>query len=355
MSSISYHCPNCGASLEFHPNDGGFVCDYCNSKFNRYDIENQSDYTKREANYKREYNSNVGEQVGEYFCSNCGAHIITSPTTVSTKCYYCQSAVIMKQALCSSLPIRIVPFKLDEEHAKLIFKKWISKKSFVPKEFKKNKCIKNIKGIYFPYWLADVDGDISYQGKMYKNIVQGLGKETIKFRAEYKIEKEGQIHMDDIMISALSTSQKKLIEGVQPFDESEMEPFTMTYLSGFQAEQKDIEVAQLEQEGVEKIFEKYAELKVQSSLEKVAEHEKTRFSFKRNQVTWEYSLMPVWILTHKYKGELYCFAMNGQNGRCCGRVPIDRKKLIKSMFLLAALILTIIIPISMMMGEGFGW
>ena len=40
-----------------------------------------------------------------------------------------------------------------------------------------------------------------------------------------------------------------------------------------------------------------------------------------------YAMVPVWILTTRYKDEPYTFMMNGQTGEVVGSLPIDEGKL----------------------------
>ncbi len=44
---------------------------------------------------------------------------------------------------------------------------------------------------------------------------------------------------------------------------------------------------------------------------------------------WQYALLPVWTLTYKERqgGKIYYFAMNGQTGKVCGELPVDKGKL----------------------------
>ena len=51
-------------------------------------------------------------------------------------------------------------------------------------------------------------------------------------------------------------------------------------------------------------------------------------------------MLPVWMMTYPdpKSGQMYYFAMNGENGKVCGVLPVDSKKL-------ARLFLTIFIPV----------
>lgn len=56
-------------------------------------------------------------------------------------------------------PDLIIPFKLDKEAAKAGLKKHLTGKRLLPKVFKDENHIDEIKGIYVPFWLFDTDAD----------------------------------------------------------------------------------------------------------------------------------------------------------------------------------------------------
>ena len=37
-------------------------------------------------------------------------------------------------------------------------------------------------------------------------------------------------------------------------------------------------------------------------------------------------VLPVWLLNVRWEGEIYLFAINGQTGKVCGRLPASKKK-----------------------------
>ncbi|MFI3169652.1 MAG: hypothetical protein R3Y06_06905 [Faecalibacterium sp.] len=262
----------------------------------------------------------------EYHCANCGAQVVTaSATSVATECYYCHSAVIMSHRLLSKdMPKKIVPFKIDRASAAERFDQWLYKKAFVPKNFRDSA---QIQGVYLPFWLVDVDGEVMYQGKMTRKEIQpSLFGGMNLYKCFYRIFREGTIHMEDITISALAESKKALVEGIQPFHKDGMEPFTTSYLSGFQAEEKNLEISAVSFKNNEDI-KRYAKAKILQDLPARAQHKEKKFTFTPTKQSWEYVLMPVWTLTKFYDGKLHYFAMNAQTGKVCGKIPIDRRAL----------------------------
>ena len=49
--------------------------------------------------------------------------------------------------------------------------------------------------------------------------------------------------------------------------------------------------------------------------------EKTDIRLRKGKIS--YALLPVWVLSTKYKDEIYTFAMNGQTGKFVGYLPMD--------------------------------
>ena len=46
-------------------------------------------------------------------------------------------------------------------------------------------------------------------------------------------------------------------------------------------------------------------------------------------------MMPVWMLSTKWKGKDFLFAMNGQTGKMAGDLPVDRGKFWGTFFAIA--------------------
>ena len=46
-----------------------------------------------------------------------------------------------------------------------------------------------------------------------------------------------------------------------------------------------------------------------------------------NKSHWEYTLMPVWLLSYSHKNKKYTYAMNGYTGKVYGEIPVSFKRL----------------------------
>lgn len=317
MAAIIYKCPNCGGDLRFDPEEQVFQCEYCRSEFSR-------EQTGR-------FGEGEPEEASEmlYSCPSCGAEIVTEETTAATFCYYCHNPVVLSGRVQGGYhPDGILPFEISQEKALEIFGQWVAKKRYVPREFYAQDQIEKLTGVYFPYWLYDcqVEGRLDAQGRKQTSWTEGNLRLTRT--EEYEIHREGTMEINHVARNALSKANRKLAEGVMPFAMEKMQPFHMEYLLGFMAENRDTEKAAFTM-GVESEVRQFAEDSLRSEISGYRTVNVRARETRIENPRWRYVLMPVWTLTYRDKNsdKIYYFACNGQTGKVCGELPVDKGQL----------------------------
>jgi hypothetical protein len=179
------------------------------------------------------------------------------------------------------------------------------------------------------------------EGTRIRTWIVGNVKYTETTRLEF--EREGEIHFEDIVTSALSTEDKEMLEGVLPYPSESLEEFSAPYLTGFVAKKRDVERDSLSEEIRERMIG-YADRLLRGTIN--GEVGRTRPQLDIHQSHWEYALMPVWVLTYRDKaGQIYKYAMNGYTGKVYGELPISKFKLgltfAAVMALVAAIVFTV--------------
>ena len=294
MALVNYKCPNCGGGLKFDPATQSFECEYCLSSFTEQEME--------ELAKKAEEKAGASPAV-VCTCPNCGAELVAEETTAAAFCYYCHSPVIVSGRLSGEfLPDYVIPFALDRKRALEIFSGWI--------------------------WTA---GNIRYTE-----------------HKKYQVERAGELDVKNMARNALSRADHELVEGVLPFDMEKLEPFRMEYLSGFQAEKRDMDSHTYTNE-VEAEVRAYAEENLRGSMGGYDSVRVKDQSVEIRNASWKYALLPVWVMTYRdrKKDKLYYFAMNGQTGKINGELPVDKGKL-------AALFGAVFVPVFLFLLAG-GW
>ncbi|MDO5425821.1 MAG: TFIIB-type zinc ribbon-containing protein [Eubacteriales bacterium] len=331
MAAVSYKCPNCGGELRFDPATQKYKCAYCLSYFD--DVEEE-----QEAQESARTEEAVHEAV-VYTCPSCGAEIVTDSTTAATFCYYCHNPVVLEGRLSGAyLPDQVIPFKLDKKQATEAFLSFVKKKKFVPKAFFNQEQIEKLTGVYYPYWVCDAKGDGSILAEATRLRVWRAGDMEYTETRVYHAERAGEISMQEMVRGALKKADRQLSEGVWPYDMNACQPFELGYLSGFQAEKRDLERADLDGE-IQADIQEYGERLLSESVNGYDSVRVKKSQIRADEQDWKYVLLPVWVLTYRDKGgKLYYYAMNGQNGDFGGVLPIDWGKI-------AALFFGVAIPV----------
>lgn len=397
MATITYKCPNCDGGLLFDPSTQKYHCEYCQSSFSQEELdalapaaasdtavptgmeaegvlggeaaggsagaggagaggaapqtaEAFSDETAREPEAASDGYAQDAAYQGDamlYTCPSCGAEIVTDATTAATFCYYCHNPVVLSGRLTGTYqPNFAIPFQIDRKRAQEVFSQWIAKKKFVPREFYSPKQIETMTGVYFPYWLFSCKVDGSVQGQGTKLRVWTAGNLRYTETKIYDIARQGTVEVNHVARNALKKANRRLVDGVQPFEMGEMQRFSMGYLSGFMAENRDMERNFFETE----VSQEVRDFAVSGLKSQGISYDRIQITNQRAEISdgfWQYALLPVWTLTYKERqgGKIYYFAMNGQTGKVCGELPVDKGKLLilfSSIFLPLLIILLIL-------------
>ncbi|MGH1646686.1 TFIIB-type zinc ribbon-containing protein [Enterococcus gilvus] len=330
---ITHHCPNCGGPLTFNPSDQKFHCDYCLSIFTVEDIE------KFEANEGVQTidgqtstasieEANTGD-MDLFLCPSCGAQIVTDHTTAATYCYFCHNPVVLSGRLTGEfLPNKVLPFTIDREKAVTDFLAWTQKKRFIPKDFFNKEQIEKMTGVYFPYWVVDAETAGNLTGKVTSLRVWIVGDLEYTETKIYQIFRKGTAKIQHLTKNALKKNiQQKMVEGVQPFPIDQAVDFHTEYLSGFQAEKRDIEIKDISDQ-IEHELGEYTEDLLRDTVSGYTTFTASSHSVDVEKQDNHYMLLPVWLVTYQDASKkTYYYAMNGQTGKVSGILPISNKRL----------------------------
>ena len=332
MAVISFKCPNCDGELIFDPTTQKYKCEYCDSKFSQKELEEMQPAAASEQKVsfglQGEMEGTSDKDAVRYTCPSCGAEIMTDATTAATFCYYCHNPVVLGGRLDGKfLPNKIIPFSVPKETAVKAFLDYVGSKKFVPKAFFSQKQIESVTGVYFPYWLYDVELEGNMQGDARKVRVWRAGDNEYTETKFYAVERAGDISLSNLSENALQKANAKLASGVMPFDFKLMKSFHTGYLSGFLAERRDIEQSAV-QNKMRGVMRESAEKLMRDTISGYTSVSVQRSNFLPKREDWSYVLLPVWTITYKGRnGNIYYYSMNGQTGKVCGELPVDRRKL----------------------------
>lgn len=330
---VEYTCPGCAAPLTFNPDKQRFCCEYCLNEYSQEKIQELFD-NKEQEELQREIKEEKLRQEYEmqdaviYSCPTCGAEVVTSSTTSATTCFYCHNPVVLAGRVSGDFrPDKIVPFALSKEKATEIFLGFVKKKKFLPKDFGSKNQIEKMAGVYFPYWYINTQQSAKFIGTGKKIRHWSRGNTSYTETSIYDVVRGGNVYLQNIFERALKSESRDMLQGVHPYDLSQAKKFSMSYLSGFQAEKRDIEKKEI----AALIDQRIAEYCKQVLKDTAPEYDSIhidKYWDRTDMEEWNYSLLPVWILTYNYNGKIYPYAINGQSGKTFGALPVSKTKLI---------------------------
>ncbi len=364
-------CPNCSANLIFDADLQKLTCDYCGASFLPTDpaITDQSlarfsedkvtgtdsvianknvlrsgidlgeEATAAEEAYDRgmadepETEYDDIENAQELICNSCGAVVVADRNTSASYCAFCGSPALVSQRLSSSFrPKYIIPFTYGRNVAEQKFLNWCKGGRKTPFGFTSAKNISKMIGLYVPFWLFDIDGEMNMGATGTVRHVVTTGSKTVTTTEYFDVTRQGKYSWKKIPLDAETRIDDDLMEAVEPYDYSELIPYNPAYLPGFFADRFDRNADDLKAR-IRKRAEEYMDEEFKKSTDKYTE---VRIKERHNTFTdptADYALMPVWFLHYKYLGKDYEFAMNGQTGEVAGIVPVSRLKKILFFFL----------------------
>jgi len=353
----NYQCPACTGPLHYSAKSGKLACDYCDSSFDVAEIEAlyarkeaEAAAAKQAADAKAEAAQAAKAEAAEaaaasggwdtsdlsrdwgaeadglrvYSCPSCGAELICDQSTAATACPYCGNPAIVPGQFSGALrPDYILPFRLSKDDAVQALRAHYKGKPFLPRSFTSANHIEQIQGVYVPFWLFDggAEGAASYRAS--NTNVYETGDYEITETRHYHVVRAGSLAFEKIPVDASSKMPDDHMDSIEPFDYAQLRPFSTAYLPGYLADKYDVTI----DDSRDRADTRCRETLAQALRDTVTGYgacvtEREDIALRRGKV--HYALLPVWMLSTKWHGQDFLFAMNGQTGKLVGDLPTDR-------------------------------
>ena len=154
------------------------------------------------------------------------------------------------------------------------------------------------------------------------------------------MRRAGSIGFEKIPVDASSKMPDDYMDSIEPYDYADLKPFSTAYLPGFLADKYDVSIEE-SRERADKRCTGSLVAALQSTVTGYTSCNETSrdIHLKRGRV--HYALLPVWLLSTKWEGKDFLFAMNGQTGKLVGKLPVSTKRVVGLFAAIAALFIAI--------------
>ena len=339
-SSVSYKCPNCGAPLSFLPGKKTVTCEYCGTEFEVAAIEelfrDKQEMAVRAAeaqeakweteNAGSEWSNDEAKALHAFTCSSCGAELVCDENTMATECVYCGNPTMIPKRFDGMLkPDFVIPFKKTKADAVAALKEFYKGHMLLPSNFTANNRVEAIQPMYVPFWLFDSKITAQAEFRAEKVRVLNTPQEVVTQTSIYNCRRKGVMSFERIPVDGSKRMQDDYMDSIEPFNYSEIVPFSAAYLTGYLADKYDVDAEACAPRADKRVENSAIEV-LQSSVEGYDAVKIENAAVIKDVGKVSYALVPVWILTTRYNDKPYTFMMNGQTGKFVGSLPYDTTK-----------------------------
>ena len=245
-----FKCPCCDGAIEFDSTLQKMKCPYCDAEFEMEALQAYDADLNSQPQENMTWDTAVGGewQAGEteglrvYTCNTCGGEIVADETTGASECPFCGNPVIMTGQFAGALkPDLVIPFKVDKKAAIAALQNHYKGKLLLPKVFKDQNHIKEVKGLYVPVWLFDTDADAHVRYKATRTRTWSDSQYRYTETSHFSVTRGGGIGFENVPVDGSTKMDDTLMESIEPFNINEAVDFQTAYLSGYLADKYDVD------------------------------------------------------------------------------------------------------------------
>jgi len=273
-------------------------------------------------------------------CENCGAEVTLDPDRRSYVCPFCDSTYVVEldeDRTGRQTPEFVIGFAVTPEQAKAKFRRWLSENAwFRPGDLTMAQIADKLRGVYLPFWSFSMlarscwsasIGEYWYRTETYTTTQNG--KTVTKTRRVRETEwwpLAGRHHRyySGYLVSGSRGLPQREADRIKPFHLAALKRYEPYYLAGWLNEEYTIE----REEALEVCREEFRrrEQNVVALLPGDT-HRSLQVDTQFDDVNSDLILLPVYLLSYRYRDKLYRFLVNGQTGKVAGDKPLAWKKI----------------------------
>lgn len=321
QKTYSQKCAACGGDLVFNPKKQMLECVQCGTVL----PINSTRTTEKSFEQLLKDAPTWKNETVVYHCEHCGAKAVVAKNSIAVKCDYCGANNIVKiEDLPGIRPDTVVAFKITKAEAISRARRWLSRRFFAPRWYKKTVQPENVSGIYFPAFTFDAQTISIYRGievRTHTRTVMRDGKTYTKtYTTRHPFSGTLERTFDDVLVPAAETIAASSFAKLKPFSTNQGAAYQKEFLSGFTASHYTKDAEHCWQEAKKMMNQ---EIRREIIARKGGTVEGLVVETTTSNITYKYALLPVYLGHSEYKGKKYDLYINGETGKVFGNTPVS--------------------------------
>jgi Zn finger protein HypA/HybF involved in hydrogenase expression len=330
--TLTFHCSQCGARLEYAPGTTSLKCPYCGHLQAVAAIDTVIEEHSFDA--WAAVPPKPRAAVGSYrlVCHRCGAQ--TDSDNLSDTCPFCAAPIVAETAGDDQIaPEAVVPFGIDQRAAQDAVKTWVRSRWFAPNKLKKVGATEQLHGTYMPHWTFDAETATDYSGmrgehywetETYTENGETRTRQVMR-TAWYPAAGHVERFFDDVVVPGSTRLPPDRIDDLAPWPLENAKPYQPDYLSGYRTLRYDLEPDQGlsgAKQRMENVIEGDCRDDIGGDEQRVSS-----MDVHYAQVMFKLVLLPIWIAAYLYAGKTYQVFVNAHTGEVVGERPYSVPKI----------------------------
>ena len=176
-----------------------------------------------------------------------------------------------------------------------------------------------------PFWLYNGTAEVDVNFAATRVHTQTTGNRRVTVTNHYAVRRAGSVAFSRIPVDASTKMPDAHMDAIEPFDYSGLQPFSMAYMPGFLADVYDVEARDCEARADQRAANT-AEQIISDTVSGYTTCVPTSKNIRLRRGEVNYALLPVWLLSTRWNGQSFLFAMNGQTGKLIGDLPVSAER-----------------------------
>ncbi|QDV27675.1 zinc ribbon domain-containing protein [Aureliella helgolandensis] len=291
-------------------------------------------------------------------CQNCGSEVATSLDQRSYVCPFCDSTYVTEISVSRSgrqRPEFVIGFAVTSQDAEEKFLEWLRRNSwFRPGDLAVKAISEKQRGVYLPFWHFSVHaasswsariGEYWYRTEHYTtrdskgNTVRRT--RTVTETEWFPLSGHHNRYYHGFLVPATKGISEAEARAIHPFQLASLTRYRPYFLAGWMAEEYSVEMP----EAMEKTKEEFRQRQVAEIQRFLPGDTQSNLSVNTEfDVTGsDLMLLPVHVLSYRYRDKVYRFLVNGQTGKVVGEKPYSATRIGVAVAVILAVILIVFV------------